>query len=164
MRAALTIRPAVPEEADDLSALCRRSKASHGYSDEFMQLLLADGDMVIAADAIARDTFVVAEVEGRTVGFAHLMPVEQPDTIYLEDLFVEPDAQGRGVGRALFEWAVTEARARGYAWLEWDSDPNAAAFYEKLGGEKIGENQSTLIDGRMIPKFRISTGITRQPR
>jgi GNAT superfamily N-acetyltransferase len=163
VRAALTIRPAVPEEADALSALCRRAKASHGYSDEFMRLLMADGDMVIAAEAIVRDTFVVAEIEGRTVGFAHLMPVDRPDTIYLEDLFIEPDVQGQGVGRALFKWALTEAGARGYAWLEWDSDPNAAAFYERLGAEKIGENQSTLIDGRMIPKVRMPTGIAQIP-
>jgi GNAT superfamily N-acetyltransferase len=163
MRANLTIRPAVPGEADELSNLCRRSKASHGYDDAFMAMLMADGDMVISADAIARDTFVVAEIEGRTVGFAHLMPVEQPDTIYLEDLFIEPDVQGQGVGRALFDWALTEAGARGYAWLEWDSDPNAAAFYEKLGAEKIGENRSTLVDGRMIPRFRMPTGAP-QPR
>ena len=160
MRVAVTIRPAVPDEADELSALCRRSKASHGYDEAFMQLLIADGDMVIQPEAIARDSFVVAEINGRAVGFAHLMPVERSDIIYLEDLFIEPDAQGQGVGRVLFNWALTEAGARGYAWLEWDSDPNAAAFYEKLGAEKIGENRSTLIDGRMIPKFRIQTGST----
>jgi GNAT superfamily N-acetyltransferase len=159
MPPALTFRDALPNEAETLGAIFRRSKQSHGYDDAFMQALTDVGDFVIEPDLIARNTFRLAEMDGRVVGFAHLMPVDRPDTVYLEHLFIEPDAQGKGVGRALFDWALEEARAQGYAWLEWDSDPNAAAFYEKLGGEKIGEEKSTLVEGRKIPKFRIPTGL-----
>jgi GNAT superfamily N-acetyltransferase len=158
MRPTLTIRDALPDEADDLGALFRRAKQSHGYDDAFMQALVDIGDFVIDPGLIARNPFRVAEIEGRVVGFAHVMPVDRPDTVYLEHLFIEPDAQGMGVGRALFEWALEAARARGYQWLEWDSDPNAAAFYEKMGGEKISEEESALIPGRMIPRFRMATG------
>jgi GNAT superfamily N-acetyltransferase len=151
------LRRARPDEADALQALCRRAKQSHGYDDAFMELVFAEDALGITPDAIARDPFMVAEIDGRVAGFAHLLAGDQPDAITLEDLFIEPDAQGQGIGRILFEWARSEAGQRGYAWLEWESDPNAARFYEKVGGEQIGESESTLVSGRMIPKFRIAT-------
>ena len=153
----LTYRRAAPTEAQALCELTVRAKGSYGYDAEFMWHVELDVAAEITAEAIARDTFMVAEIDGRMVGYAHLMPVDRQDTIYLEDLYIEPDSQGKGVGQALFEWALTEAAARGYAWLEWDSDPNAAPFYIKMGGEQIGENESDFRPGRMIPKFRRPT-------
>ena len=155
---ALTFRDAVPDEAGALGELVRRAKQSHGYDDTFMQALINAGDFVIDPDLIARNTFRVAEMDGRVVGVAHLMPVDAPGAICLEHLFIDPDAQGIGVGRALFRWAVDEARGRGFAWLEWESDPNAAAFYEKMGAERIGEKESTLTPSRIIPRIRVATG------
>lgn len=155
---ALTFHQAVPDDSDLLSAICQRAKRSHGYDDATIQLWLNEGDMHITRESIASNTIMMALIGKRVVGFAHLMPVEKPDTIYLEDLFIEPDVQGQGVGRALFDWALKEAERRGYAWLEWDSDPNAAPFYLKMGGEQIAENESDHVPGRMIPKFRKSTG------
>lgn len=153
----LTFRQAIPTDADLLTGICQRAKQSHGYDDAMMQIFLGDGDMVISAEAIERDEFMLASIGDRVVGFAHLMPVEKPETIYLEDLFVEPDVQGSGVGRSLFNWALVEGGNRGFRWLEWDSDPNASAFYLKMGGVQISEQGSTLFPGRTIPKFRRPT-------
>ena len=157
MHQTITLRPARVDEAEALSALTFRAKQSHGYSDEFMTRFMNIGDMVITPESISRNPVMVAEVEGRVAGFAHLKPLDQPDAVCLEDLFIEPDAQGLGVGRALFDWALTTAAERGYDWLEWESDPNAAGFYEKMGGEKIGESKSTIIEGRLIPKYHMPT-------
>jgi GNAT superfamily N-acetyltransferase len=151
----LTLRPARVDEAGALTDLVRRAKASHGYDAAFMEQLI--GDMVIPTEQIAAEPMMVAVLAGRIVGFAHLMPVDRPDTIYLENLFVEPGAQKTGVGRALFVWALAEAGRQGYRWLEWDSDPNAAAFYVKMGGVQISETESPIFAGRMIPKFRKAT-------
>jgi ribosomal protein S18 acetylase RimI-like enzyme len=54
----------------------------------------------------------------------------------LEDLFVSEEARGTGLGRALLERAVTEARERGCRRIELDvNDNNAAALalYRSLG-------------------------------
>ena len=154
----ITLRPARVDEAAALSALTHRSKQSHGYSDEFMALFMSFGDMVITPELIAQNPVMVAEIDGWVAGFAHLKPLDQPDAVCLEDLFIEPDAQGRGVGRVLFDWALATAAERGYDWLEWESDPNASGFYEKMGGEKIGETKSTIIEGRVLPMYRMPTG------
>ena len=83
---------------------------------------------------------VLAEVDGVAVGFAlffHTFStfLGQPG-IYLEDLFVEPSARGRGVGRALLTHLARLAMARGCGRVEWavlDWNRPAIGFYESLG-------------------------------
>lgn len=66
---------------------------------------------------------IVAEVDGRVVGFAncvvHENTWETQPVCYLEDLFVAPAARGRGAGRALLEWLHNAMRAEGWARLYW---------------------------------------------
>ena len=60
---------------------------------------------------------------------------------WLEDLFVAEDARGSGLGRAMAEAAVEQARARGCRRIELDvDDTNAAAraLYESLGFAEKG--------------------------
>jgi len=66
---------------------------------------------------------VVAEVEGRVVGFAncvvHEHTWETQAVCYLSDLFVAPQARDRGVGSALIEWLRNAMRAEGWARIYW---------------------------------------------
>ncbi len=66
---------------------------------------------------------VVAEVDGRVVGFAncvvHENTWETQAICYLEDLYVSPQARGLGIGRALLEWLRNAMRAEGWARLYW---------------------------------------------
>lgn len=60
------------------------------------------------------------------------------DDCCLEDIFVEPQARGSGLGRALAEAALARARERGCARVELDvneANPAALALYESLGFE-----------------------------
>jgi len=56
--------------------------------------------------------------------------------LYLEDLFVRPDARGKGYGRALLVYLARIARERGCGRMEWavlDWNEPAVQFYRKLG-------------------------------
>jgi ribosomal protein S18 acetylase RimI-like enzyme len=60
------------------------------------------------------------------------------DDCCLEDLFVDPEARGSGLGRALVEAAFERARERGCVRMELDvneANPAALALYESLGFE-----------------------------
>jgi GNAT superfamily N-acetyltransferase len=74
----------------------------------------------------------------------------------LEDLFVEPDAIGTGVGRLLIEHVCRRAAGEGMTSLSIDADPNAEAFYLAMGAVRVGESPSQSIPGRLLPQLRLS--------
>jgi GNAT superfamily N-acetyltransferase len=56
--------------------------------------------------------------------------------LYLEDLFIKPEARGRGYGRALLVHLAQIARKRGCGRMEWavlDWNEPAIQFYKKIG-------------------------------
>ena len=83
---------------------------------------------------------IIAELDGKPVGFALFFHnfstfLAQPG-IYLEDLFVEPEQRGAGIGRALLARLAQIAVERECGRLEWavlDWNKDAIGFYERLG-------------------------------
>lgn len=62
--------------------------------------------------------------------------------LYLEDLFVKPEARGRGIGFALLRRLAKIARDRDYGRIEWsvlDWNEPAIGFYKKLGAMPMNE-------------------------
>lgn len=84
-------------------------------------------------------TCMLAEVDGQVVGLAHCVVHEatweiQP-VCYLEDLYVEPSARGRGVGKALLDWLRGAMRAEGWSRLYWMTkadNATARALYDRF--------------------------------
>jgi len=93
---------------------------------------------------IANGQVIVAELDGKVAGFAAVVGGE------LDGLFVEPHLWRRGVGAALVEKAVHEARNRGLA-LTVTANPAALGFYERCGFTIEGETQT-----RFGPGLRMS--------
>lgn len=146
----LTIRPAWPQEAEILMALCIRSKAHWGYDAEFMQQAAAA--LTITQSMVEKGGFLVAESEtGGILGVAAINPLAQPGKFDLAFLFVEPAAIRTGIGRALFGAAAQLAAQNGGTSLSILADPFAEAFYERLGAKRIGEAPSDAIPGRSLP-------------
>lgn len=89
---------------------------------------------------------LIAELAGAPVGFALFFQnystfLARPG-LYLEDLFVRPEARGRGLGKALLAELARLAVARGCARLEWavlDWNELAMSFYRGLGASALGE-------------------------
>jgi GNAT superfamily N-acetyltransferase len=154
--AGFTIRPAKPLEAKALSALCKRSKSHWGYDAEFMRL--SDASLTISPALIATGRVLVAgDADGTLLGMASLEPLE--DGIYdLLHMFIDPKAIKRGVGRALFDAICTVAKSEGATTLSIMSDPNARAFYERMGARYTHEAPSDAVPGRMLPMLEYPLG------
>ena len=146
------IRPARPDEAQLLSHLALCSKAYWPYPPDFIEACRADLT-VTPATMTQHPVFVSEDAAGHVAGFYALVP-KTHGVADLAYLFVAPEAIGGGHGRALFEHAVHTARALGCRELHIDSDPYAEPFYLRVGAERIGEVESTVVPGRMLPLLR----------
>jgi len=64
---------------------------------------------------------------------------EEPGTVRLRQMAVINDLQGKGIGRALMQFAENLARDRGFKKITMHARKNAVGFYEKMGYRKRGE-------------------------
>lgn len=88
----------------------------------------------------------VAEVEGRVVGmalwFLNYSTWTGRNGLYLEDLFVDPEFRGRGIGRDLLITLARVAIERGYSRFEWtvlDWNTPSIDLYRSLGATGMEE-------------------------
>jgi GNAT superfamily N-acetyltransferase len=81
----------------------------------------------------------IARLDGRVIGIVHFLEhvsTSAADVCYLQDLFTEPEARGRGVAGALIEAVVEESRARGCSrvyWVTHESNATARRLYDRVG-------------------------------
>lgn len=149
----LHLRPAAPADCAALTDVVFRSKQSNGYDDAFMEACRTE--LTITAETLRDLQMWVAEDDGRLLGCAALgqnTSTEGEVSLF----FVDPDVQGRGVGRMLWTTIFRLAHQRGFETLVLDADPNAVGFYTTLGFVEIGSTPSGSIPGRSLPKMQLS--------
>jgi GNAT superfamily N-acetyltransferase len=142
----ISVRGARVGESDSLTALCLRSKAHWGYDDAFMRLSRAS--LTVSDAEIIEGRVLVAERQGLVFGVARVEPDGE-----LGLMFVDPRTLNRGVGRALFVAAVALARRLGATRMAILAEPNAAAFYERMGARFVSQAPSDSIPGRTLPLY-----------
>lgn len=144
--AELRIRLARPEERGALEALQRRASLALG---EYNEQLEAEPDAIeVPMEQIERGEVYVADIGDHIAGFAAMIIDEYEAE--LDGLFVEPDLWRRGIGAALIDVAVHEARRRGLS-MTVIANPSARVFYEKCGFTVEGDAQT-----RFGPALRMS--------
>lgn len=139
---ALTVRPAAPGDAETLAHLIRElARFERLESQVTMTAELLD--LQLRSPRPAFDALLAFEGH-RPVGLAlHYQTFStflgRPG-IHLEDLYVLPEARGRGVGRLLLAAVARTAVERGCGRLEWDVldwNAPAIAFYRSLGARPV---------------------------
>jgi GNAT superfamily N-acetyltransferase len=133
---------AKPENADALTEIAFAAKRHWGYPERWIQNW--SDSLTVTPELVLRNPTFSARENGRALGFYSLTTGPRPD---LNHLWVVPSAMGRGVGRALFEHAVEQAKELGFATFEIEADPNAEPFYLHMGAKRIG-TKATEIEGQ----------------
>jgi GNAT superfamily N-acetyltransferase len=136
--ARLVIRPAVPADTGLIFGFIR---ALAEYEKLLHEVTATEAD-------VARDLFGdhprlfcdIAEADGAPVGFAvwfyNYSTFMGRHGIWLEDLFVVPQARGLGAGKALLRGLARRCEAERLTRLEWavlDWNAPSIAFYDSLG-------------------------------
>jgi|1186.fasta_scaffold64987_2 ribosomal protein S18 acetylase RimI-like enzyme len=158
------LRPARPQDAAGLAEVQVRAWWA-AYGDYVDHELLAEHTVaartvrwreLLAGDASRTD---VAEVAGRVAGFVSVGPVQHaaPERGLGEllALYVDPPAQGAGVGRALLAAGEERLRALGYdraVLCVFARNERARAFYAGHGWRQ--EEPEVIVDDRWSPEVR----------
>lgn len=151
----ISIRPAIAEDlpliADLIRALADYEKLAHEV--RFDEAVL--GQKLFGPRPYAE--VVIGELDGTPHGFAlffhNFSTFEGKPGIYLEDLFVRPEARGSGLGKALLSHLAALAIERDCARLEWwvlDWNEPSIGFYKSLGAKFMDEWTVMRVDGKAL--------------
>ena len=160
---ATTIRPAIRADIPQILTYIRALAAYERAPES-----------VTATEAgLERDGFgpnpiyfcLMAENDGRAAGFAlyffnYSTWLGRPG-IYLEDLFVEPELRGLGIGRALLERVAAIAVEKSCERLEWavlDWNTPAIEFYRAIGAEFLDEWRNVRVSGEALRRLATCGG------
>jgi len=154
----VAIRPAKPGEAGlvvgFIAALAEYEKLSHE-----MEATEAQVDAALFSDA-PKAFCDIAEVDGRPVGFAlwfyNFSTFVGRHGIYLEDLFVIPEARGSGAGKALLSGLARRCVEEGLGRLEWsvlDWNAPAIGFYDSMGADAMDGWTVRRLHGEALAKL-----------
>jgi predicted N-acetyltransferase YhbS len=148
----VTIRKARNSEAEELTQLARRAKASWGYPEAWLREWVPQ--LKFSSDYIDSYSVFVARNGNTLIGVIALEDSDEPEITHL---WVASESQDLGVGRQLVKQALKVAKKHGWRSLRIVSDPNAQRFYEGLGAAQVGEVAAPVCGtDRVLPVLRLS--------
>lgn len=152
------IRPALPADVPLILSLIRALAAYEHLEHEVVADEAAIHATLFGADAVAEA--LIAELDGAPVGFAlyhhNVSTFLGRRGLYLEDLFVRPEARGFGLGRALLAELARIAMARKCGRMNWavlDWNEPAINFYRSLGAELVESWRICRLDGDALKRL-----------
>jgi GNAT superfamily N-acetyltransferase len=158
----ITIRPATADDLPLIAQLIRDLAEYEKLADEvrFDEAVL--GQKLFGPRPYAE--VLIGEFDGQPQGFAlffhNFSTFEGRPGIYLEDLFVRPEARGSGLGKALLAHLAALAVERDCARLEWsvlDWNAPAIGFYQKLGARLMDDWTVMRLDGAELSQLGAAT-------
>ena len=140
----VSVRPAVAADGDLILRFIRDLAAYEKLLDD---VRATRDDITVALFGDNPKAFCdIAEIDGRPVGFAlwfyNFSTFVGRHGIYLEDLFVQPQARGSGAGKALLANLARRCVDENLGRLEWavlDWNAPSIAFYDSLGAAAMDE-------------------------
>jgi GNAT superfamily N-acetyltransferase len=140
----MSVRPIRPEDVRAVVGLVRElaeyEKAAHEVrlsEEQLATALFGESPKLFGHVAVAGD-----DVVGMALWFLNFSTWRGTHGIYLEDLYVQPQHRGTGLGRELLRTLAEVCVARGYSRLEWsvlDWNTPSIDFYKAAGAVPMDE-------------------------
>ena len=156
--ASFAIRAAEPRDVADIVRLIGRL-AEFEHLEHLMQATPEKlGPHLFGPRPVAEALVVDSgqQVVGFALFFTNFSTFLAKPGLYLEDLFVEPELRGRGIGQALLTRLAELAAERGCGRFEWsvlDWNVNAIRFYERMGATVMPDWRICRIAGDTLAAY-----------
>jgi GNAT superfamily N-acetyltransferase len=154
----IEIRPATADDVALILHFVRELAEFERASDKVVATEPLLDDALFGAHPAAEAA--IASLDGKPVGMALFFHNFSTWTgwrgLYLEDLYVTPEARGGGVGKALLQHLAGLAVERGCTRFEWsvlDWNEKAIAFYRSMGAEPMEEWTVYRVTGDALAKL-----------
>ncbi|WP_156499224.1 GNAT family N-acetyltransferase [Fictibacillus phosphorivorans] len=138
------IRPVVIEDLEQLKGLMYRYIVDFYKGKSPEGSALEDHIKHLLSSVEAGTQFVAESEDGRLAGFATLYfsfsTTRLQKIAILNDLFVDAEFRGAGLGEKLFLHVLEYTKKEGYAYMTWQTasdNTSAQALYKKMGGKNI---------------------------
>jgi GNAT superfamily N-acetyltransferase len=156
-----SVRSATPADVPVILALIREL-AVYEKLEHLVAAKEEDLDKALFAERSVVEA-LIASLDDEPVGFALFFPnfstfLGKPG-LYLEDLYVRPEARGAGLGRMLLEHLAALAVDRGWGRMEWsvlDWNQPAIEFYKKMGATPMDEWTTFRVTGEQLKKLALA--------
>lgn len=145
----------------DLEAIVRINRAGRpGVAAleraDLQAILASDGELLVHIEAghcLGYAITYTDEVDYDGEEFAWFRRHISGGFLYVDQIAIAPEAQGRGIGRSIYDALVDRAGAAGIEHLACEvnmapPNPGSLAFHTRMGFETVGEMQT--VDGRQV--------------
>jgi len=156
------IRAAQPGDGEQIAGFVR-ALARYERMEDQVRACAADFEQALFAARPTAEALLLLENE-QALGFALYYPAfstfDGCPRLYLEDLYVTPEARGQGHGRAMLAALAEIAVTRGWRRMEWsvlDWNEPAIGFYAGLGAELDRQWLRTVLADEALRKLADSS-------
>ena len=154
----MQIRLAIPGDIEDIHRLIHELAVYEKAPDEMVATIAQIKESLFNDSPVA--FCHVAEVDGKIVGIAlwflnYSTWLGKPG-IYLEDLFVQPEYRGHGIGKGFMKTLAQLCIERGYERFQWwvlDWNEPSIEFYKSFGAVPMDEWTVFRLSGGALKKF-----------
>lgn len=144
------------EQVGQVRELFREYWKSFGFTPCF-QNFAAEVEGLPGKYAPPGGRLALATIKGAPAGCVALRPIDR-ERCEAKRLYVRPPYRGSGVGRALLDWVIAEARGAGYREMLGDTMPamaRALEMYERMGFERSGPYTDEPTPGAIYLRLRL---------
>jgi diamine N-acetyltransferase len=115
---------------------------------EYMMRLFYSPDVLENQMIIEQHQFIIATDDTQPIAFASyfLINNNDPSAYKLQKLYLNPDQQGKGIGRKLIDYIIEEIKPKGATALELNVNRfnSAVGFYQAIGFDIIREEDNAI--------------------
>lgn len=145
----LNIRRAKVDEHEILTDIAIKSEAYWGYDSDYMDKFKSIYS--VSEEFIKNNSTALIEEDNSIIGFYGLICKDNEAS--LEYFFIEPKYIGKGYGKLLWNYLVSDCKNLGIKDFDIVTSPQAKEFYVKMGAIPCREVESLLKKGRIIPQL-----------